>query len=44
MFVKYMNNLFEDADTEIKDILIKDKKNTRQYILSFRYVLCYSFG
>ena len=28
MFVKDMNNLFKDAETEIKDMLIKDNKNT----------------
>jgi hypothetical protein len=44
MFVKDMNNLFKDADTEIKDILIKQNKNTRQRILTFRDVLCYKFN
>ena len=44
MFVKDMNNLFKDAETEIKDMLIKDNKNTRQRVLSFRDVLCYKFN
>lgn len=44
MFAKDINYLFKDADTEIKDMLIKNNKNTRQRILSFRDALCYNFN